>query len=130
MRPNKTKEQIIDAYESRGALKVVSGILVVGGTVLAITLPGSSARTLTTVVLTVSFVSAIIITLFAIRCPICDSMKTPEYLGNRIIGVKTGFFRCDTCNLSNAKVREYVDLLKRGVDIDKDAIARFNRREL
>jgi hypothetical protein len=130
MKSNKTKEQIIDAYENRIVLKFIAGIVLVGGIALTIILSGNSSRALTTTVLAVSFVTAIILTVLAIRCPLCDSLKSPGYAEFGIIHVKTGFFRCEKCNLSNGQVREYVDLLRRGVDIDKAVIARLSRRNL
>ena len=130
MKSNKTKEQIINAYENRLVLKCIAGIVLVGGIALAIILSGSSSHALITAVLAVSFATAIILTVFAIRCPLCDSLKTPEYAEFGVIRVKTGFFRCEECRLSNGQVREYVDLLQRGVDIDKAVVARLSRRDL
>lgn len=128
--PTKTKEQIVDAYENRIVLKVVSGLLVCAGAVSAIILSGRSTQTLITVVLAVSFVCALLMMVFAIRCPICDGFKTPDRVEFGVVSFKTGGFHCDSCNLSGRQIGEYVDLLKRGVDIDGNVIARFNRREL
>lgn len=130
MKPTKTKEQIVDAYENTIVLKVVSGLLILGGIVSAVIISGRSDHALTSIVLAVSFVSALILAVFAIRCPICDGFRTPETLEFGIIGIKTGGFRCDVCNLSGRQIGEYVDLLKRGVDIDENVVARFNKREL
>jgi hypothetical protein len=130
MKPTKTKEQIVDAHENTIVLKVISGLLIFGGVVSAIILSGRSNHTLTSIVLAVSLVSAIILMVFAIRCPVCDGFRTPERLEMGIISIKTGGFRCDECNLSSKQMGEYVDLLKRGVDIDGNVIARFNKREL
>jgi hypothetical protein len=130
MKSTKTKEQIIDAYENTIVLKVVSGLLVFAGVILAIILPGRSDHTLTTIVLAVSFVSALILIMFAIKCPVCDGYRTSERLEMGIFYINTGGSRCDECNLTSKQIGEYVDLLKRGVDIDGDVIARFNKREL
>ena len=45
-------------------------------------------------------------------------------------GSAAGGFRCDECSLSGKQVREYVGMLKRGVEIDGNVIAGFNKREL
>ena len=130
MKPTKTKEQIVDAYENTIVLKVVSGLLIFGGIVLAIILSGRSDHTLTTIILAVSFVSALILMVFTIPCPVCGAFRTSERLEGGIISVNTGGLRCDVCNLSSKQLGEYVDLLKRGVEIDGSVVARFNKREL
>lgn len=130
MKLNKTKEQIVDAYENNVVLKVIGGMVVFGGVVLAIILSGDSDNALITVVLAVSFLIALVMMFFAFRCPLCDGLQSPEHLSWGVISFKTGGFRCDECNLSNKQIGEYVDLLKRGVEIDENVIARFNRREL
>ena len=130
MKSTKTKEQIVDAYENTIMLKVISGVLVIGGIVLAIILSGRSNYTLTSIVLSVSFIIALIVMLFALRCPICGGFMSHEYFEIGVVSVRKNSFRCDKCNLSAKQIREYVDLLKRGVDIDANVIARHNQREL
>lgn len=130
MKSTKTKEQIVDAYENTIVLKVISAVLVIGGIALAIIVAGRSNYTLTSVVLSVSFVIALILMWFALRCPICDGFMSPEYFDIGVVGIRKNSYRCDECNLSSKEIREYVDLLKRGVDIDANAIARHNKREL
>jgi hypothetical protein len=130
MKSTKTKEQIVDAYETTIVLKVISGVLVCGGIVLAIILSGRSNHTLTSIVLSVSFVFALIVMVFARRCPICDGFMSREYFDIGVVSVRKHGFRCDKCNLSGKQICEYVDLLKRGVDIDENVIARFNKRDL
>lgn len=130
MKPNKTKEQIINAYENRVVLKFIAGIVWIGGIVLTIILSGRYGRALASTVSAVSFVTAILLTIFAIRCPLCDGLKSPQSVEVGIFRLRTGFFRCEGCNLSNGQVREYVDLLQRGVEIDKTVLAGLSRRDL
>ncbi|HEU4508303.1 MAG TPA: hypothetical protein VFR78_08710 [Pyrinomonadaceae bacterium] len=130
MKSTKTKEQIVDAYENTIVLKVISAVLVIGGIVLAIIVAGRSNHTLTTVVLSGSFVIAFALMWFALRCPICDSFMSREYFDIGVVGIGKNSYRCDECNLSGKEIREYVDMLKRGVDVDANAIARHNKREL
>lgn len=37
---------------------------------------------------------------------------------------------CYNCNLSDNQIDEIIDMLERGVEINKETIARFNNREL
>lgn len=126
----KSKEQIINDFENRFALTCLSGAVLVVGIILAIILSEDSNRLIQVITLFSAFILANIIGLFAIRCPICDRFKHYDYFDVSIFRIKTGFYRCEDCNLSNKQIREYVDLLRRGVDIDKNTIARFNKREL
>lgn len=130
MKSTKTKEQVVDAYENRIVLKVISWVVVIGGIVLAIIVSGRSNHTLTSIVLSVSFMIALIAMVFALRCPICDGFMSREYFQIGVVSIRKDRFRCDKCKLSGKHIREYVDLLKRGVDIDASAIARHNKREL
>ena len=130
MKSTKTKAQIVDAYENTIVLKVISAVLVIGGIVLAVILTSRSNYTLTSVVLSVSFVSALILMWFALRCPICEGFLSREYFGIGVVGIRKNSYRCEECNLSGKEIREYVDVLKRGVDIDANVIARHNKREL
>lgn len=130
MKSTKTKEQIVDAYENTIVLKVISGVLVCAGIVLAIILSGRSDHSLTSIVLTVSFLLAVILMVFALRCPICGGLMSHEYWEFGFVAIRKNSFRCNECNLSSKQIREYVDLLKRGVDIDANVIARHNKREL
>lgn len=129
MRTNKTKEQIINAYENRIVLKFIAGIVLIGGIVLSIILSGSSSGALASTVLACISVTALLLMVFAIRCPLCDSLKSPTYVEVGIFHLRTGFFRCEECKLSNGQVREYVGLLQRGVEIDKAVLARLSRRD-
>jgi hypothetical protein len=130
MNPNKTKEQIIDAYENRVVMKVIAGMVLTGGIVLTIIVSNRPSSVLPAIVLAVSFAIAFVLMIFALRCPICDSWKSHRYVEIGIIRMATGFYHCEICNLSNGQVREYVDLLKRGVEIDKNVLARLYKRDL
>ena len=130
MKPKKTKAQIIDAHENRFVLTFISGIFQIAGIALAIILADDSDHSKSSITICVCFVVSLILIAFAVRCPICNRMKSPEYFDTNIFRMKTGFFRCNRCNLSNKQIRKYVDLLKRGVDIDKNVIAEFNKRDL
>lgn len=130
MKPNKTKEQIIDAYENRVVMKVIAGIVLTGGIVLTIVVSNRPSSVPPAIVLAVSFVIAFVLMLLALRCPLCDSLKSRRHVEIGIISVATGFYHCEKCNLSNEQVREYVDLLQRGVEIDKNVLARLYKRDL
>jgi len=130
MKPSKTKEQIINAYENRFVLTLISAMVQIAGIALTVILADDSNHTASSVALFASLLIALVLIGFAIRCPICNNLKSPEYFETGVFRVKTGFFRCDKCNLTNKQIGEYVDLLKRGIDIDKNTIARFNKRDL
>ena len=126
----KTKEQIINSFENRFILTFISGAVWLLTLFSVVMLSADLESTARLAIVGIGFAVAMILLFFAIHCPICDSLKSKEYADAGIIKLETGFFRCETCSLSNKQIREYVDMLKRGVDIDAEAIARFNKRDL
>ncbi|HZH35122.1 MAG TPA: hypothetical protein VEX64_09795, partial [Pyrinomonadaceae bacterium] len=106
----KTKEQILNAYENRLLLTIISGMIQVGGIALTIILSDDSTNySISSIVLFFTLIISGVLIVFAIRCPICNSLKSPEYFKTGFLRTQTFFFRCNRCNLSNKQIKEYVD---------------------
>jgi hypothetical protein len=128
---NKTRKQILNDAENRFIETVLGYAFGITALILLIIFSKSEIDTLYAILILVGcIVISLILHFLGRRCAFCDSMKSIEYY--EVVGFRTqkGSFRCNECNLSSKQINEVVDLLERGVEINEETIARFNRREI
>lgn len=127
----KTPKQILNDVETRLVQKVISGMIWLTAIILAIILSGTEFREYVIFLILGFWVFAVILFYLGNRCPFCDSFKSYEnYEIGRFFSIRKGSFRCDKCNFSSNQISENVDMLSRGVEVDKDTIAQVYRRKI
>ncbi len=126
----KTREKLISDYDTRNLQSFFSYVVFIAGIIAMFffTKNGQQEIGLITVVVG-SFLSMILYYLGS-RCPICDKLKNLSHRTWGIFSYNKGRIICKTCHLEDDQMHKYFDLLIRNVEINKETIAQFNKRDL
>ncbi len=126
----KTKEQILNDVENRFIQKLFSALIWITAIILLIVLSSTELQRYVFLMIITSWVISVLLFLSGNRCPFCDSFKGYESYDLGIFVIRKGSFRCNKCNFSSNQIKEVIDMLKRGVEINAEVIAKFNRRDI
>jgi hypothetical protein len=127
----KTRKEILNDFENRFVEIVFGYAFILVAFVLLILSSNSELDKLYVLLILTSIVIIGMVLLFlGRRCPFCDSMKSVEYYEIMGFSAVKGSFRCNNCNFSSNQIKEVIDMLKRGVEINAEVIAKFNRRDI
>lgn len=127
----KTREQILRDNEWRTIFTYIGPMIWIFGIILLIILERSAViNALPYIILLVCYIIATILFFCGLRCPFCDSLKRYDYWVSTYISVRKWHFKCHQCNLTDKQIKEIIDMLNRGIEINDDTIARFNRRDI
>lgn len=131
----KTRSKILEDAETR-FIQFAVGLIFIVGTIILLTILSIKPwldKTLEIIAISVLiFLPTVGLILFYLsnRCVFCDHSKWRELWGNKYISGKKMTYICYKCNLSDARANEILDMLERGVEINSETIARFNKRDL
>jgi hypothetical protein len=127
----KTRKQILNDADNRFVEIVFGYAFGITALILLMIFSNSEIDELYIIIVLIGFV-VISLTLHFLgrRCAFCDSIKGIEHYEIGGFTAKKGSFRCNSCNFSSHQIKEIIDMLERGVEINAETIARFNKRDL
>ena len=131
----KTRTEILKDAENRFIQLVIAALFWFTGMILVIIFSLKSFANdvyekIVIIAVGLLFIVGTVLTYMGNRCPFCNKLKWFDYWENRYFAVRKWTYKCYNCNLSDKQIKEIVDMLIRGVEIDKETIASFNKRDL
>jgi hypothetical protein len=126
----KTRKEILNDVETRFVQKLFSGMIWITAMILLIILSSTDLQRYVFLMIIISWVISVLLFLMGNRCPFCDSLKGYEHYKLGIFEIRKGSFRCNKCNFSSNQIKELIEMLERGVEINAESTARFNKREI
>lgn len=127
---NKNKAQIISDFDTRNLMRFSSRIIWIITIAIVIYLELSQIRGFTIYIVITGFVISVFLFFFSLKCPICDSWKRENYwvfftAKYFVFRMNKGTYKCEECQLSDAQITKYFDLLVEGKNIDLEEFKRL-----
>ncbi len=119
----KHKFKIVQDYDRYEIFYYSGLILFITALILMVILFSKNQTTLAGIVSLAAFFVGIMFFIISSRCPICDSFRWYRRIEYKVFESEKLF--CEKCNLIDKQMSKYVDMLKRGVEINEENVRRI-----